>query len=120
MDGEAAERLMNIILQMKINLVHVTATLHQQTFEVQQQLGVIFEGEKKSLQDHVDGIYDKLKECSASLEDYKKRYAALATMREKLILLGAAPSPMPAALPADQVEGVIAWRLQELKSRGKI
>jgi len=120
MDGEAVERLMNIILQMKINLAHVAETLHQQTFEVRQQLGVIFEGEKKSLQDRVDGIDDKLKECSASLDAYQKRYATLATMREKLVLLGAAPSPMPAGLPPGQIEGVIAWRLQELKSRGKI
>ena len=47
MDGESVERLMDIILQMKINLGHVTETLCQQSQEIREQLGNIFEQERK-------------------------------------------------------------------------
>jgi hypothetical protein len=37
---------MEIILQMKINLVHIADTLHQQTHEVWHRLEAIFESKK--------------------------------------------------------------------------
>jgi hypothetical protein len=120
MDGEAVDRLMNIILQMRINLAHITETFHQQTFEIRQQLGAIFEQEKKELDNCLNGIDERLKECSVLVEDYKRQYAALSAMREKLVVLGAEPSPLPTGLPADQVEAVVAWRLRELGTRGKV
>jgi hypothetical protein len=70
MDGESVERLMEIILQMKINLVHVTETLHQQTYEVRHQFGAIFEKEKKGLDDCLQGIDEKIKQCAVYVEDY--------------------------------------------------
>jgi len=120
MDSESVERLMDVMLQMKINFVHVTETLHQQTVEIRQQLGIIFEKEKKSLEDCLVGIDRKLKECSMCVENYRSLYADLSTMREKLVQLGGQPSPMPAPLPADQLDEIVAWRLQELKGEGKI
>jgi hypothetical protein len=120
MNGEAVERLMNVILQMQINLAHVTETFQQQTSEVRQQLEVIFEDEKKVLDHCLSGIDERLKECSMSVENYKRHYAALSVMRDRLRRLGAEPSPLPAGLPADRVEGVVAWRLQELRAQGKI
>ena len=74
MDGESLERLMDIILQMKINLVHITETLNQQSQEIRQQLETIFEEERKALDDCLNGIDDKLKECSVYVEDYKRLY----------------------------------------------
>jgi len=120
MNGDSVGRLMEIVLQMKINLVHVTETLQQQTYEIRDQLGIIFEKEKSALDDCLHGIDDKLTECSVYVEDYKRLYAELASMRDKLVQLGAEPSSLPAALPADQLEGVVAWRLQELRAQGKI
>lgn len=120
MNGDAVERLMNVILQMQINLAHVTETFQQQTAEVRQQLEVIFEEEKKVLEGCLNGIDERLKECSAFVEDYKRHYAQLSLMGEKLRRLGAEPNSPPAGLPADRVEGVVAWRLQELRAQGKI
>jgi len=120
MKGDAVDRLMNIILQMQINLAHVTETFQQQTYEVRQQLEVIFEEEKKVLERCLDGIDDRLKECASFVEDYKRHYAALGTMREQLNRLGAKMNGLPADLPNEQVEGVVAWRLQELRERGKL
>jgi hypothetical protein len=105
MDGENVERLMDVLLQMRINLRQITESFQLQTQEIRQQLGAIF---------------DKLRECSIYVEDYKRMYASLNTMREKLVQLGAEPSPMPHPLPSEQVEGVIGWRLEELKSQGKV
>ena len=120
MNGDAVERLMNVILQMHINLAHVTETFQQQTAEIRQQLEVIFEEEKKVLDGCLNGIDERLKECSAFVEDYKRHYAQLSVMSERLRQLGAEPNSLPAGLPADRVEGVVAWRLQELRAQGKI
>lgn len=120
MDSDSVERLMDVLLQMKINFVHVTETLHQQTLEVRQQLENIFEAEKKSLEDCVVGIDQKLKECSMPVENYRSSYARLSTMRDKLIQLGNHPSPMPVPLPAGRFDEIVAWRLEKLRCEGKI
>lgn len=120
MNGQSVERLMEIILQMRINLGHINETLHQQTCEIRQQLGLVFEDEKQALERCLNGIDEKLRECSASVEDYRRRRASLVTMREKLVQLGADPNVLPMALPEDNAEGIIAWRLRELKEQGKL
>jgi len=120
MDNGAVERLMDIILQMKINLAQVTETFHQQTYEIRQQLAAIFEEEKKALADCLSGIDDHLKECAIYIEDYQRLHASLCAMHEKLVQLGGAPSALPFPLPTNQLEGVITWRLQELRAQGKV
>jgi predicted anti-sigma-YlaC factor YlaD len=116
MGGDSIERLMDIVLQMKINLGHITETFRQQSEEIREQLGTIFEEEKKSLEECLCGIDDKLKECSVCIDGYRRLYSTLATMRERLVQLGAEPSSMP----AEHVEGIVSWRLQELKAQGKV
>jgi hypothetical protein len=120
MNADAVERLMNVILQMQINLAHVIETFQQQIAEVRRQLEVIFEEEKKALEGCLNGIDERLKECSALVEDYKKHYAELSVMSEGLRRLGAEPRTLPAGLPADRVEEVVARRLQELRAQGRI
>ena len=120
MDGEHVERLMDVMLQMRINLRQITESFQLQSEEIRQQLGAIFEDEKKALNDCLSDIDDKLGECSIYVEDFKRMYSSLNAIREKLIQLGAEPSSMPPPLPSEEIEGIIAWRLQELKSRGKV
>ena len=120
MDAQSVERLMEIVLQMKINLAHVTETLHQQNDEIREEFGSIFENENKAMEHCLSGIDDKLRECASCIEDYKKSYSNLAAMREKLVRLGAQPSLMPEALPGDGIEEIVAWRLRELRSQGRI
>lgn len=120
MNADAVGRLMNVILQMQINLAHLTETFQQQTVEVRQQLEVIFEEEKRVLDGCLNGIDERLKECSARIEEYKKHYAELSEMSERLRRLGAESISLPMGLPADRVEEVVAWRLQELRARGRI
>ena len=111
---------MEIILQMRINLAHINETLHQQTFEIRQQLCLVFEDEKQALERCLNSIDEKLRECSASVEEYRQRRASLINMRERLVQLGAEPSVLPMALPEDHAEGIIAWRLRELEKQGKL
>jgi hypothetical protein len=120
MDSEAVERLLDVMLQMKINFAHVTEILQEQTIEIRQQLGIIFDKEKKGLEECLVGIDRKLNECSVCVENYRNLYAHLSTIREKLVLVGGQPGPMPATLPTDQFDEIIAWRLRELKCDGKI
>jgi uncharacterized protein YukE len=120
MNGQSMERLMDVVLQMKINLAHINDTLHQQSFEIRQQVGEVFEEERKSLERCLDGIDEKLKECAGFVNDYQQLHSTLSGMRAKLIQLGAEPSALPAALPGEQIEDVILWRVQELKAAGKL
>lgn len=120
MNGESMERLMEIILQMQINLAHVTHTLQEQTYEIRQQLEIIFQEQKKDLNGCLRRIDEKLNECSVCVEDYRRGYSTLETMRHKLVQLGAEPASMPAPLPADGIDGIVQWRLNELRSQGRI
>ncbi len=119
MSGESIERLMDIILQMKINLAHVTETLQQQTFEIREQLGAVFEEEKQALERCLKNIDERLEECAACASDYRRLHANLAVMRAKLIQLGAAPSALPPAPPGDMAD-LLSWRVRELKEQGRL
>ncbi len=119
-EGESVERLMDIILQMRMNLGHINETLQQQTYEIRQQLGAVFEEQKLSLEKSLSEIDGKLQECSASLQDYQRLYASLAAMREKLVQLGGDPSAMPSSLGSGPTEEVLLARLRQLRDLGKL
>jgi hypothetical protein len=120
MDDQPVDRLMDIILQMRINLQQVTVTFQQQTQEIRDQLEAIFEEEGKALDGCLNGIDDRLKECAAYIENYKRLYSSLSAMHRKLVQLGAEPGTMPNPPPTEQVEGIFLWRLQQLRCEGKI
>lgn len=120
MNEQSIDRLMDIILQMKINLGHISETLHQQTFEIREQLGIVFENEKHTLDRYLGIIDEKLTDCSNCVRDYQRLHAGLTAMRGKLVQLGAEPSSLPPVLPAESVENIIAWRVHELKEQGKL
>src|SRR5215470_19724726 len=117
-DGEPVDRLMDIILQMRINLQQVTITFQQQTLEIREQLEAIFEEEGRALDGCLNGIDDRIKECAAYIENYKRLYSSLSAMHRKLVQLGAEPSTMPNPPPTEQVEGIFLWRLQQLRCQG--
>ena len=116
MSEQSVDRLMDVVLQMRINLSHITETLHQQTCEIRQQL----DERKRALEGCLRGIDQKLIECSASIAEYRRLFADLAIMREKLVQLGADPGGLPAALPGETASDVIAWRVRELRDEGRI
>jgi hypothetical protein len=120
MRGESADRLMDIILQMRINMAHINETLQLQTFEIGQELAGIFEDQKKSLDGYLNAIDAKLQECAAHIDDYRRVYATLAGVRQKLVQLGSAPSPLPTPLSGESTESVLLWRVNELKEQGKL
>ncbi|HEY7169003.1 MAG TPA: hypothetical protein VIB79_30890 [Candidatus Binatia bacterium] len=120
MSGESVERLMDIILQMRINLQTVTATFLQQTDEIREQLSRVFTEETKALDGCLRRIDGTLQECAEQIDYYRQLYASLAVMRKKLIQLGAEPIPLPAPILPERMEEIIDWRLSELKGNGKI
>lgn len=113
MDGESIDRLMDIILQMKINLTHIHETLQQQTFEICQELGAVYEEQKKTLANCLGSIDAKLEQCRADIEEYQRLHTSLEAMRLRLVQLGGAPSALPMALPCGGVEAFLSWRLRE-------
>jgi hypothetical protein len=120
MGGDSVDRLLDIILQMKINMAHINDALQQQTFEICRELTGVFVGQKKSLDDSLNAIDAKLQECSAHIDDYRRLYASLAQVQTKLVQLGAATSCLPAPLPSESTESVLLWRVNELKEQGRL
>ena len=120
MDSESVDKLMEILLQMRINLRQISETFELQTQEIRQQLMGIFERDSKELDNRLQRIDEKLSECSHFINDYRETYSALAGMRDKLLQLGADPGLLPPPLPSDQLESIVAWRLQELKASAKL
>ena len=120
MDGQSVERLMDIILQMRMNLGHINETLHQQTYEIRQQLNAVFEEQKRGLEKSLSEIDGKLQECSSSMQDYQRLYGSLAVMREKLVQLGGDPSAMPAPIGTEPADEILIARLRQLKELGKL
>lgn len=117
MSGQSVERLMDIVLQMRINLAHITETLHQQTFEIRDQLNAVFDEEKQALDRSLTALDHKLQECCACVEEYQRLHKKLTTMREKLVQLGATPSELPNPLPFQSAGEVIGWRLREIEEK---
>jgi len=120
MSGQSFERLMEIVLQMRINLTHVTETFHEQTSEIREQLGVVFDEEKRSLEVCLKALDQKLEECSVCIEDYRRQHLKLTNMHHKLVQLGAQPNGLPPPLPVQSIEEIIAWRLGELKNHSRL
>jgi len=120
MNGQSVERLMDIILQMKINLAHINETLVQQTYEIREQLGLVFDEEKGTLERCLGTIDEKLQQCSTLIADYQRRHSELSAMRDKLVQLGAEPGGLPPLLPSESVESIISWRLHTLREEGRL
>ena len=120
MDGQSVERLMDIILQMRMNLGHINETLQQQTYEIRQQLNGVFEEQKRGLEQSLSVIDRKLQECSTSIQDCQRLYHSLAAMREKLVQLGGDPSAMPAPLGMEPAAEALTARLRQLKDLGRL
>jgi hypothetical protein len=120
MNGQSVERLMDIILQMKINLAHINETLVQQTYEIREQLGLVFDEEKETLERCLGTIDEKLQQCSMLISDYQRRHGELSVMRDKLVQLGAEPGVLPPLLPGETVENIIAWRLSALREERRL
>ena len=111
---------MEIVLQMRINLTHVTETLYEQTSEIREQLGAVFDEEKHSLEVCLQALDQKLEECSVCIADYRRLHLKLTNMHHKLVQLGAQPNVLPPPLPVQSVEEIIAWRLGELKNHSRL
>jgi hypothetical protein len=120
MSGQSVERLMEIVLQMRINLTHVTETLYEQTSEIREQLGAVFDEEKHSLEVCLQALDQKLEECSVCIADYRRLHLKLTNMHHKLVQLGAQPNGLPPPLPVQSIEEIIAWRLGELKNHSRL
>ena len=120
MDGQSVERLMDIILQMRMNLGHINETLQQQTYEIREQLKAVFEEQKRGLEKNLTVIDRQLEACSASMQDCQRLYGSLSAMREKLVQLGGEPSAMPAPLVMESPSEALAVRLRQLNELGQL
>jgi len=120
MDGQSVERLMDIILQMRMNLGHINETLQQQTYEIREQLKAVFEEQKRGLEKNLTVIDRQLQACSASMQDCQRLYGSLSAMREKLVQLGGEPSAMPAPLGMEPPSEALAVRLRQLNELGQL
>jgi hypothetical protein len=118
---QLVERLFNAFLEMKESFEQQNRPLGEQIVQTYlQYLKQMFAQKKISLADSFGEIDQKVLDCSVYIEEYRRLYAILNSLNEKLSQLGEAPLPMPEALPSDDIEKILSWRIQFLRSRGRL
>jgi hypothetical protein len=80
-----------------------------------------FEQQKENLAECLDGIDQQLINLSVYIEEYRRLQKSLKNLHdERIPELGGTPPAMPDTLAGDSAAEILAARLDDLKSQGKI
>lgn len=120
MDAALLGELMESLLRMKESFEDQARSLGEQIGRAREHLRSLFDQQKTALLELAEGVDDKLVECSVYIENYKRLYSNLRDLHARLSGLGCEGLEMPGPLPAEDMEGIINWRIQGLKAQGKI
>jgi hypothetical protein len=86
-----------------------------------QHLENTFQEQKSIFAECLDGIDDQLIKLSVYIEEYQRLRASLKDLSEnKIPALGGTPPAMPDAIGGETLAGILAERIDYLKSQGKI
>lgn len=115
------ERLMQALLDMKKNFEGQMRTLDEQIVQANiDHLKHLFEQKKTFLMECANGIDQKILECLALVDEYKRLYADLAMLNDKLHELAADSIDMPESLLPEDLRGAIDARILHLRAQGRI
>jgi hypothetical protein len=115
------ERLMQALLDMKKNFEHQMRSLDEQIVQANvMHLRQVFDEKKSLLSECLGTIDQKVLDCAAHVEEYKRIYADLTELNERLHLLGVDSLELPQRLPSDDVIEVLSDRVQQLRYQGKV
>jgi hypothetical protein len=115
------ERLMQALLDMKKNFEGQMRTLDEQIVQANiDHLKHLFEQKKTLLMECANGIDQKILECIAHVDEYKRLYADLVTLNDKLHELAADSIDMPESLLPEDLRGIIDTRIQHLRAQGRV
>ena len=121
------DRLMQALLDMKKNFEDQIHSFEDQMHSLSEHivranvddLRHVFEQKKAALMECVKGVDQKIFDCVAEIEEYKRMYSDLRALKEKLHELGADSIQMPELIPTGNLGGMIEARIQQLGAEGR-
>ena len=124
---QSYDRLMQTLLDMKKNFEDQIHSFEDQMHSLSEHivranvddLRHVFEQKKAALIECVVRIDQKIFDCVAQVEEYKRMYSDLGALKEKLRELGADSIEMPESLPTGNLGGMIEARIQRLGADGR-
>lgn len=110
------------IADMKKNLAEKLNLLEEHIRGAQLKcLEDAFQNQTEALAECLDGIDQQLINLSVYIEEYRRLRTSLKNLHdERIPELGGTPPAMPDAVAGDSAAEILAARLDELKSQGKI
>lgn len=79
-----------------------------------------FREHENALVDCINGIDQQVMKLAVYIDEYRRLYASLNDMNEKIPGLGGEPRAMPEGIAGDSLAAILAARFDHLKSQGKI
>jgi hypothetical protein len=117
----AYDAVFQALLKIKKNLHEKLDLLDEQIRRGQLEcLEDAFQQQKEALAECLDGIDQELVKLAVYVEEYQHLRGSLGNLNEKIPELGGTPPVMPEAIAGDSLVGVLARRLDYLRSQGKI
>ena len=121
MEEYLSDRLLQAFLNMKNNFEQQVRSLDGHLAEAQlEYFKEMFDTQKSTAADCLNGIDQKVLDCLAHIEQYKRIHSALSSLNEKLSQLGVEPFALPEALPAEDLGSIITSRIEMLRSQGRV
>ena len=118
---ETYERLLQALLDMKNEIQTRIRPLEDQIVQANvEYLKEVFEHQNNLLGDCLNAIDQKIIDCRSHIEDYKRIYADLSILNDRLARLGAEAPAISNSLPSTDIGDIVRQRIEQLKFQGRL
>ncbi len=120
-DDRVYSRLLQALRDMQAQIEERVRPLAQQVVEIEvarlrEQSG----HDQAALNACLAQIDQCILNCVGQLDEYQKKHALLISLNQRIANLGAAPEPLPDALPIESFDAAIQTRVEGLRNQGKL
>jgi len=118
---ETYERLLQALLDMKNEIQTRIRPLEDQIVQANvEYLKEVFEHQNNLLGDCLNAIDQKILDCRAHIEDYKRIYSDLTALNDRLARLGADAPAISNSLPSTDIGDIVRQRIEQLRFQGRL
>jgi len=118
---ETYERLLQALLDMKNEIQTRIRPLEDQIVQANvEYLKEVFEHQNNLLGDCLNAIDQKIIDCRAHTEDYKRIHADLSGLNDRLTRLGAEAPAISNSLPSTDIGDIVRQRIEQLRFQGRL
>jgi hypothetical protein len=120
-EDRAYDRLSQTLRDVQSQIEERVRPLAQQTVQLEvERLRGQSEQDQIALKDCLVRIDQSVLACAERIREYRRRYADLMILNERVTALGAPPEPLPEDLVAQDISETISRRLERLRLAGKV